>query len=267
MKLLLLSLTLTCGLLAQGAFQVKVSGHGQPMILIPGLSSSGETWDTTVAHYKDHFECHVLTVAGFAGVPRVPAPILDRVRDGLADYIRQEQDREAGRCRSQPRWLRGSGAGRQVPRPSGQAGDRRLLSFLRRPRRSRNHPGQGRENVAQMRQYMAAQTQDMYERYVKSGLATRMMVTKDSDFDRIVAWGLASDRTAVTDAMCELFAADLRDDLANIKEPHAGPGHLDRPPASTPTARRPKPISAPVRQAGRRGYSDHRHRAPLHNVG
>jgi len=31
--------------------------------------------------------------------------------------------------------------------------------------------------------------------------------------------GLASDRTAVTDAMCELFAADLRDDLANIKSP------------------------------------------------
>ena len=43
MKLLLLSLSLTCGLLAQDAFQVKVTGHGQAMILIPGLSSSGET--------------------------------------------------------------------------------------------------------------------------------------------------------------------------------------------------------------------------------
>ena len=63
----------TTGLAAQQPFQVKVSGHGQPMILIPGLSSSGETWDTTVDHYKDRFECHVLTVAGFAGVPRVPA--------------------------------------------------------------------------------------------------------------------------------------------------------------------------------------------------
>jgi len=26
-----------------------------------------------------------------AGVPRVPAPILDRVRDGLADYIRKNK--------------------------------------------------------------------------------------------------------------------------------------------------------------------------------
>jgi len=41
-----------------------------------------------------------------------------------------------------------------------------------------NNPGQGPENAAQMRQYMGAQTQDMYERYVKSGVATRMMVTR-----------------------------------------------------------------------------------------
>jgi len=40
---------------------------------------------------------------------------------------------------------------------------------------------------------------------------------------RIVAWGLNSDRTAVTDAMCELFAADLRDDLAASRA-RAGPG-------------------------------------------
>jgi hypothetical protein len=26
------------------AFRVEVAGHGRPMILIPGLSSSGDTW-------------------------------------------------------------------------------------------------------------------------------------------------------------------------------------------------------------------------------
>ena len=88
MKLMLLSLTLACGLWAHDPFQVTVTGHGRPMILIPGMSSSGETWDTTVAHYQDRFECHVLTLAGFAGVPRVPAPMMDTVRDGIAAYIR-----------------------------------------------------------------------------------------------------------------------------------------------------------------------------------
>jgi pimeloyl-ACP methyl ester carboxylesterase len=80
-------------------------------------------------------------------------------------------------------------------------------------------PEQAKANAAQMRQYMGGQSQDMYERFTKSGMATRMMVTKDTDLDRIIAWGLASDRTAVTDAMSELFAADLRDDIANIKTP------------------------------------------------
>jgi len=219
MKLLLLSLTLTCGLLAQGAFQVKVSGHGQPMILIPGLSSSGETWDTTVAHYKDHFECHVLTVAGFAGVPRVPAPMLDRVRDGLADYIRKnklEKPVIAGHSLGGFVALALAAKYPDLPGKLVIVDSYPFFGGLSGPEIT---PAKARENVAQMRQYMGAQTQDMYERYVKSGVATRMMVTKDSDFERIVAWGLASDRTAVTDAMCELFAADLRDDLANIKCP------------------------------------------------
>src|SRR5204862_7086820 len=91
MKILCLALTMAAAAMAQDPFQVKVTGHGRPMILIPGLSSSGETWDTTVARYKDRFECHVLTVAGFAGVPRIPAPVLDQVRDGLVAYIRKNK--------------------------------------------------------------------------------------------------------------------------------------------------------------------------------
>src|ERR1700693_2527820 len=90
MKTLLLTFALTTGLLAQAPFQVKVTGQRQPVILVPGLSSSGETWDTTVEHYRDRFECHILTVAGFAGVPRVAAAMLERVRHGIAEYIRQK---------------------------------------------------------------------------------------------------------------------------------------------------------------------------------
>ena len=33
----------------------------------------------------------VVTVAGFVGVPRVPAPMLEKVRDGLAAYIRKNK--------------------------------------------------------------------------------------------------------------------------------------------------------------------------------
>jgi pimeloyl-ACP methyl ester carboxylesterase len=76
-----------------------------------------------------------------------------------------------------------------------------------------------KERAAQMHQYMDPQTQDDYERYVKSGLGSRALVTKEADFDRLVVWGLATDRTAVADAMGELFSADLREDIAAIKSP------------------------------------------------
>jgi pimeloyl-ACP methyl ester carboxylesterase len=128
MKTLLLTIALTTGLLAQVPFQVKVTGQGPPMILVPGLSSSGETWDTTVEHYRDRFECHVLTVAGFTGVPRVAAPMLERVRDGIAEYIRQQHlDHPVIVGHSLGGFLALSVASK-YPGAAGQAGDRGRVS-------------------------------------------------------------------------------------------------------------------------------------------
>jgi pimeloyl-ACP methyl ester carboxylesterase len=219
MKLLTVALALAAAAAAQEPFQVKVAGHGRPVILIPGLSSSGETWDTTVARYQDRFECHVLTVAGFAGVPRVAAPVLDKVRDGLADYIRKRKlDHPIVIGHSLGGFLALDLAAR-YPGLTGRLVIVDAYPFLAGITDPKATSATARETAAQMRQYMGAQDQDAYERFVKSGLSTRAMVEKESDFDRIVAWGLESDRTAVTDAMAEMFAADLRDDLARIKVP------------------------------------------------
>jgi N-formylmaleamate deformylase len=219
MKLLVLATAIVCSLAAQQPFQVKVSGHGQPMILIPGLSSGGETWDTTVDHYKDRFECYVLTVAGFAGVPRVPAPMLDKVRDGLADYIRVHRLENPVIVGHSLGGFVALALAVKYPELPGRLVIVDSYPFFAGVMDEKATPESARQNVAQMRQYMGAQTQDDYERYVKSGVGSRAMVTKESDFDRLVAWGLASDRTAVTDAMVELFSADLRGDLGAIKSP------------------------------------------------
>lgn len=60
------------------------------MLLIPGLSSSGEVWDGVVARYQDRFECHVLTLAGFAGQPAIAAPFLSPERDAILRYIEEK---------------------------------------------------------------------------------------------------------------------------------------------------------------------------------
>ena len=86
---LLLSLHLAAAPVQASAssFAVKVEGTGRPMILVPGFVSSGEVWADVVAHYKTTYECHVLTLAGFAGVPAASPTSLARVRDEIVEDI------------------------------------------------------------------------------------------------------------------------------------------------------------------------------------
>jgi hypothetical protein len=45
----------------------------------------------------------------------------------------------------------------------------------------------------------------------------RSMVTGDADFERIMAWGRASDHASIVDAMVEMYGTDLREDLGSIQ--------------------------------------------------
>lgn len=50
-------------------FSVTVTGKGPDVILIPGLASSGATYDATVKQLSATHRVHVVQVAGFAGAP------------------------------------------------------------------------------------------------------------------------------------------------------------------------------------------------------
>jgi len=217
MKHLLLFLAACSMLPAQDAFQVKVSGHGRPMILIPGLSSGGETWDSTVAHYKDRFECHVLTVAGFNGVPRVPAPMLPTVRDSIAAYIRDKKLVKPVIVGHSLGGFLALDLGAKYPDLVGPLVIVDAYPFMSGIADPSTTLEQAKAGAEQARKYMAGESQDMYERVVKSGLSTRMMTTKDSDFERLIEWGLKTDRFAAADAMAELLSSDLRDEIVKIK--------------------------------------------------
>jgi pimeloyl-ACP methyl ester carboxylesterase len=74
------------------SFEVQVTGKGAPLILIPGLGCSAEIWNGTVNRFKEEYECHVLTLAGFAGVAPIQSDwFLDQVKNDLAFYIREKK--------------------------------------------------------------------------------------------------------------------------------------------------------------------------------
>jgi N-formylmaleamate deformylase len=74
------------------AFSVEVKGHGRPVILIPGLGCPSSVWRDTVAHLsaqRGGYETHTLTLAGFAGAPRIDEPLASTTVHELARYIRE----------------------------------------------------------------------------------------------------------------------------------------------------------------------------------
>ena len=67
---LLFTILLSCATQAQQTDQpihVQVSGSGAPILLIPGFTVPGDSWEATVNQLEENYECHVLTLAGFGG--------------------------------------------------------------------------------------------------------------------------------------------------------------------------------------------------------
>lgn len=78
---------------ASDRLHVRVDGEGtRDIILIPGLSSSPEVWDSTVAHLGAGWRVHRIHVQGFAGAPakaNAEGPVAAPVADEIARYIRE----------------------------------------------------------------------------------------------------------------------------------------------------------------------------------
>ena len=158
------------------SFNVQVTGQGRPMILIPGLMSSGDTWKSTVARYQDRFRCHVLTLAGFAGVPPIKDPLLATVRRELVDYIRaQRLDRPVIVGHSLGGTLALAIAA-EHPELTGPIVIVDSLPFLAGAQLQAKTLEDAKAGIAAMRTYMSMQTPEQFQAYIKAGTATEFMV-------------------------------------------------------------------------------------------
>jgi N-formylmaleamate deformylase len=199
------------------SFHVEITGKGKPMILIPGFASSGATWDSTVAHYKDRYECHVLTLAGFAGEPRIDAPLLETVRKDLAAYIR---DKKMDKPVIVGHSLGGVLALWLAEREPGLVGPLVIVDSLPFLAAVMN-PGATAESMKspadQMRKMFSGPPNEESDKRTETSI--KAMVTKPEDVEMIVGWSRKSDRVAMGDALYEMMTTDLRADLDKITSP------------------------------------------------
>ena len=199
--------------------QVDVIGHGRPVLMIPGLNSPASVWQDTCAALQP-VECHVVQLPGFAGLPALApasASFLDDMRDRLLAYI---EARRLGPVAVVGHSLGGELAlmmAMKSPRDVDRLVIVDSLPFLGAVRDPAATPASMQPVASGMRTQMLAATPAQTEAGVRQ--FARTMAHAPEDVDRIVAWGVASDRATTAQAWYELWTTDLRPDLGAIRCP------------------------------------------------
>lgn len=200
-------------------FAVRVVGKGAPMLFIPGLTSGAAVWDDIVAAFSDRYECHVLTLPGFAGQPPVVADStwLLRMRDAVIAYVREQQlerpvivGHSLGGFLALDIAATSPALARAVINVDG-------LPFLSATMNPAATVETVRPMAAAMRQMMrgerTAESAQMQEMQLRS------MVRDTTRLPMLRAMGQASDAATVAEAMYALYTTDLRPRLSQVSVP------------------------------------------------
>lgn len=200
---------------------VEVVGKGRPVLMIPGLNSGADTWrDTCAALQKDHVQCHMVNLPGFAGlapVAGVDTAFVDSMRDRVLAYAR-------ARHLDHPVVVGHSLGGMLALEMAIAAPDAvgplvivDSLPFFPAATNPAATVETARPMAEGMRTQMRASDPSTYFKGVDASVAT--MAHDPARVETLKTWGRQSDRATTTEAMYELMTTDLRPQLARIKSP------------------------------------------------
>ena len=187
------------------------------MILIPGLACGGNVWDGAVAHFKSAYECHVVTISGFAGQPALSDGTVAKVLEELKSYIRDMKLQRPIIIGHSMGGFLAYWLGAELPTDIGP-----IIAVDGVPYYpALIDPGatlESQKPKAEMfRKMIPSQTPEQFAAINKMTLAT--MITDPKELERISASSNQSDPKAVAQAFYELMTIDLRDKLKSIQSP------------------------------------------------
>ncbi len=190
------------------------------MLLIPGLSCDGTVWESTVDHFKGHYECHIFSLAGFAGRPAIPAPMLETVRKELASYIREKKlnhpvvvGHSLGGFMAW--WLGASEPDLVGPIVAVDGGT--FLPALMMGAGATATVEAIKPQAEMMRTMLANASPEAFMQQNKMFL--KATITSSNDLERLAPICGKSDPKATGEAMYEMMTTDLREPVAHIKTP------------------------------------------------
>ena len=222
---------------ACACFDVTVVGQGPAVILIPGVASSGEVWQSTVDMLKADYQLHIFTLAGFAGVKPIPMQswgdgYLVTQQQAILRYIREQQlDKPVVIGHSLGGYLAlalAASAPEQIGAAINVDGLPALGAMFAQNRTAQNAAASGNSGAAEK------PSQPQRGNFDPMSMA-KSMANNEQWQQRIVADMYRSDGMTSGRVMGELMRADLRPQLANIRVPVLTLGALQHgAPYSTP---------------------------------
>jgi pimeloyl-ACP methyl ester carboxylesterase len=72
------------------AIKVEVSGKGSPILYLPGFITPGSVWEPTVQAVEGTYESHLVSYAGFGGLPAIGTPWYSQLKDALIAYANEK---------------------------------------------------------------------------------------------------------------------------------------------------------------------------------
>ncbi len=211
--------TITYSQTEKYSFNVEIRGKGKPIILIPGLASSGKVWKQTTDTLEKNYECHILTLAGFASQKAISLEkgYLPVIKNEIILYIQNELNEK-------PILIGHSLGGFLSLSVASSQPDmlRKIIIVDSYPFMSLAYnPNATVENVlpqAKMMKEMLLSTSDsLFIQQQKMTMPT--MITDSINIQIATQWSIQSDRKTVAQAMYELMTTDLRNDIEKIKIP------------------------------------------------
>lgn len=203
--------------------KVEVSGQGQPVVMIPGLTCSGDVWHETVEQLKANYECHVITLPGFAG----QAPIhdhegqyLEKMKELVINYIQDNKLKKPiimGHSLGGFLALQITISKPNLPSKLVIVDSLPFLSALQMPNATEETAKPMAQNMKN--QIVASENATKEQRLTYQKTMLKSLIIDEKQIDIAAEWSLESDLETVGQAMYELFTTDIRDDLEKIKTP------------------------------------------------
>ncbi|MGB6229862.1 MAG: alpha/beta hydrolase [Litorimonas sp.] len=201
----------------QGWLTVDVVGSGPDVVLLPGLASSADVWDGTVAALSNRYTLHVAQVAGFAGAETGEARdgVVAGLADDLATYAAMlEAPVLVGHSM-------GGFAALHVARDHPERVDGVVvvdsLPFYPLVFDPNATVDAVRPQAEAMTNRMRQMPKEAYDAGQSQSAA--LFAKSPDDRARIADWGRTSDRNVVADALLDIMTTDLRPDLPDIDVP------------------------------------------------